>query len=116
VRESSMAWARCVAAFVALALAWTVGAPCSAAEAKQGTAPEASAKRTLSEAAAARVAGTALPARFAQDASAPAAGGAPRPFLRTPTGVAAIVLMAVGGGYALYSVSNDQKPVKSPIR
>lgn len=116
MRESSMAWARCVAAFAALALASTFGAPCSAAEAKPGTAAGTPAKRTLSEAAAARVAGTALPARFEQDPSAAQAGGAPRSFFRTPTGVAAIVLMAVGSGYALYSVSNDQKPVKSPIR
>lgn len=116
MRMSSMAWARCVAAFVALAIALTLGVPCSAAEAKPGTTPDTPARRSLSEAAAARVAATAPPARFTQDASAAPAGGEPRPFFRTPTGVAAIVLMAVGSGYALYSVSNDQKPVKSPIR
>jgi hypothetical protein len=111
-----MAWARCVAAFVALAIALTSGAPCSADEAGKGATPGAPAKRSLSEAASARVAETAPPARFTQDASATAAGGESRSFFRTPTGVAAIVLMAVGSGYALYSVSNDQKPVKSPIR
>ena len=116
MKVSSMALARCVATFVALAIASTLGAPCSAAEAKEGTAPETPARRSLSQAAAARVAKTAPPVRFAQDASATAAGGGSRSFFRTPTGVAAIVLMAVGGGYALYSVSNDQKPVKSPIR
>ncbi|MET0557000.1 MAG: hypothetical protein ABW221_28425 [Vicinamibacteria bacterium] len=110
-----MAWARCVAAFVALAIVLTLGVPCSAAEAPSGAPFGMAAQRSLSEAAAARVARTAPP-RFAQDASATTAGGASRPFFRTPTGVAAIVLMAVGSGYALYSVSNDQKPVKSPIR
>jgi hypothetical protein len=110
-----MSWLRSTAALVALTIASTSAvAPCAAAEGKPASEPPAT--RSLSAAAADHVARVAPPARFTQDASAAPAGGETRTFFRTPTGVAAIVLMAVGGGYAIYSVSHDQKPVKSPIR
>jgi hypothetical protein len=50
----------------------------------------------------------------AAPAAAPESGG--RPFFKSPAGVVAIVLMAVGTGYVVYSASHDRKPVKSPIR
>jgi hypothetical protein len=53
---------------------------------------------------------------FAPQTSGGATGTENRPFLRTPAGVAAVVLMAAGAGYAVYSTSHDRKPVKSPIR
>lgn len=37
-------------------------------------------------------------------------------FFSSPKGVAVIVLMAAGVGYAVYSAKNDRDPVKSPIR
>ena len=116
MRASSMAWVRGVASVLALMTALTFAAPpCSAAAAGPGST-KASGKRTLAAAAAARVAAQAPPSRaLAQDPSGSATGGS-RSFFRTPTGIAAIVLMVAGGGYALYSVSHDQKPVKSPIR
>jgi hypothetical protein len=97
--------------------ALTLGVPpCSAADARQHTAPKApKAKQTLSASAEAQVAALASPRLLAQDAGT-ATSNESRSFFRTPTGVAAIVIMAVGGGYVLYSVKNDQDPVKSPIR
>jgi len=53
---------------------------------------------------------------FAPQTSAAATAPVSRPFLRTPAGVAAMVLMTAGAGYAIYSASHDRKPVKSPIR
>lgn len=117
MRGSSLPWGRGVAALLVPAFALALAAPpCSAAEPQHREPAPPTAKRSLSESAAAQVAATAPPRAFAQDPSAGAASGESRSFFRTPTGVAAIVLMAVGGGYALYSVSHDQKPVKSPIR
>jgi hypothetical protein len=111
-----MAWIRGVAALVILSTALTLGAPpCSAADTPQG-APKARERKSLAATATQLAVLTPLPRAFAQDASAAAPATASRSFLRSPTGVVAVVLMAVGGGYALYSVSHDQKPVKSPIR
>ena len=117
MRARSLAWVRGMAAGVALLIALTVGAPpCSASEAGPGSTDKAPAKRSLASAAAARVA-LAPPARaLAQTGAGGSATGTSRSFFRTPTGVAAIVLMVAGSGYAIYSVSHDQKPVKSPIR
>lgn len=113
-----MAWVRGTAALVASMTALTLSVPpCSAADARQANTPKApKAKRTLSASAEAQVASLASPRLLAQDASGGAVSGESRSFFRTPTGVAALVIMAVGGGYVLYSVKNDQDPVKSPIR
>ena len=54
----------------------------------------------------------------AQTTAAPATGN-PRTdssFFKTTAGRLTLGLMAVGLGYSIYSVSNDRKPVKSPIR
>jgi hypothetical protein len=55
---------------------------------------------------------------FAQagNAQTDPAGSTGRSFFKSPTGIAAIVIMAAGAGYTLYSVGHDSKPVKSPIR
>jgi hypothetical protein len=54
----------------------------------------------------------------AQTAAGPATGN-PRTdstFFKTTAGRITLGLMVVGLGYTIYSVSNDRKPVKSPIR
>jgi hypothetical protein len=39
-----------------------------------------------------------------------------RSFFRTPTGVAAVVLLVAGAGYVAVSIGRDNKKVHSPIR
>jgi hypothetical protein len=89
--------------------------PASAAEAKPSTPAGTS---RLAATTAARLATLhPTPRAFAQaQQAAPSSGTDSKSFFGTPTGVAAIVLMAAGIGFALYSVSHDRKPVKSPVR
>jgi hypothetical protein len=113
--KRSSPWVRAVATLltVSTALVLTAG-PAAAGESPRPAATGV--KLSLAAAAQARAA-VVVPAAsaYAQAAAAPATSSS-RSFFRTPTGVAALVLMAVGGGYTLYSVSHDRKPVKSPIR
>jgi len=113
VRARSMAWVRGISAIVALLFALTLGTPPALAAGANDTAAKP-ARTGLAAAAAARVA-AAPPVRLAQDSGTTSSGGS-RSFFRSPTGMAAIALMVVGGGYAIYSAHHDQKPVKSPIR
>ena len=117
MRGSSTAWVRGVAALVALMTVLTFSAPpCDASDASQAAAPQASEKRSLSASAAAHVAALAPPPRaLAQDATTGATGTS-RPFFRTPTGVAAIVLIVAGAGYVAYRIPKDNEKVHSPIR
>jgi hypothetical protein len=78
-------------------------------------APDARPAKPLSTAVAAKLAAMPAPALKAQD-PAPSAGGTDRGFFSTPKGVVAVVLMAAGLGYTVYSIKNDRDPVKSPIR
>jgi hypothetical protein len=90
--------------------------PCDASETPQA-APKASEKRTLSASAAAHVAAMAPPPRaLAQEGTAAATTGESRSFFRTPTGVAAIVLMVAGAAYVGYRIPKDNEKVHSPIR
>jgi len=54
----------------------------------------------------------------AQTTAAPATGNSRTDgsFFKTTAGRITLGLMAVGLGYTIYSISNDRKPVKSPIR
>ena len=54
----------------------------------------------------------------AQTTAAPATGNSRTDgsFFKTTAGRITLGLMAVGVGFSIYSVSNDRKPVKSPIR
>jgi hypothetical protein len=73
--------------------------------------------RPLAAATAAKLARLAPPARaFAQEKGGAAPATDSRSFFQKPAGVAALVLMAAGVGFTLYSISHDRKPVKSPIR
>lgn len=116
--RSSPAWAKAVTAQVTLTVALTFSAPpCDAADASKAATPKTDATRSLSAAAAARVAATELPRGLAQDASTGAsATGSARSFFRSRTGVAAIVLMVAGAGYVAYRIPKDNEKVHSPIR
>jgi hypothetical protein len=115
VRRRMTSWARPLAGVLALVVGMTLAAPpASAAEAKPSTTAGTS---RLAATTAARLAKLApAPRAFAQAQAAPAAGTDSKSFFSTPTGVAAIVLMVAGVGFAVYSASHDRKPVKSPIR
>lgn len=117
VRGSSTAWVRGVAALLALMTVLTFSAPpCDASETPQAT-PKASEKRSLSASAAAHVAAMApSPRALAQDPTVAATTGESRSFFRTPTGVAAIVLMVAGASYVAYKIPKDNGKVHSPIR
>jgi type VI protein secretion system component VasF len=117
VRRRLTSWARPLAGIVALVVAVTFAAPpASAADAKVST-PRADTSRLAATTAARLAALAPTPRAFAQTQSAPAASGTDsKSFFSTPTGVAAIVLMAAGAGFAIWSANHDRKPVKSPIR
>jgi uncharacterized protein HemX len=48
-----------------------------------------------------------------QDQPAPASPGT---FFKTKKGMLALVLVAAGAGFTVWSINHDRKPVKSPIR
>ena len=48
-----------------------------------------------------------------QDQPAPASPGA---FFGTKKGMLALVLVAAGAGFTVWSINHDRKPVKSPVR
>jgi hypothetical protein len=111
VKRNSKPWARVVTGALVLLTALTFAMPyATAGETK------AAAARPLAIATAAKLATLAPSARaFTQEIS-PSSSGDSRSFFRRPAGVIAIVLMTAGAGYAIYSVSHDRKPVKSPVR
>jgi hypothetical protein len=81
-----------------------------------GGETKAAAVRPLATATAAKLATLAPSARAFTQETSPSSSGDSRSFFHRPAGVAALVLMAAGAGYAIYSVSHDRKPVKSPVR
>jgi hypothetical protein len=112
----TMSWFRPAAAAVAVLMALTCAAPLAAAGESVRTGPPAS---TLSARAAVRVAQLQPTSRaLMQAAPAPAAtaGADHRPFFKTPTGVAALLLMAAGATYLAVSIGKDNSKVHSPIR
>jgi hypothetical protein len=114
VRRRFGSWARPIAGLVTLTLALAVAAPSSATEATASAPPQ-----TLAASAKATVAAKPLPAG-AKAQAAPAAGapttGESKGFFKTPAGKLAIVLMAAGTGYMVYSAFKDNDSVASPIR
>jgi hypothetical protein len=113
VRRTSMSWARPVAVLLAVLIAVAGGAPPAAAEPVKSY-PAAT---RLSSTIAATV-GSLKPTARAVVQATPDAGTAdsPRSFFRTPTGVAAIVLMVGGAAYVAYKIPKDNGKVHSPIR
>jgi hypothetical protein len=119
VRRRFTSWASPVAWALALILGFTFAAPPALTAADMGKAPMTPrAPSRLAAATAAKLAVLApAPRAFAQTPNAPASSESDsKPFFRTPTGIAAIVLMVAGVSFAIYSANHDRKPVKSPIR
>lgn len=106
-------WARPIAGLLTLTLALAVTAPAAAAEA---TAPAA---QPLAASARATVAALPLPAG-AQAQATPAAPTTSttgsKSFFKTGAGRLALVLMAAGTGFMVYSAFSDNDPVKSQFR
>lgn len=112
MRRDSGSWVRVVAGALAVIVSAVVATPAFATE----PAPVAPAAKPLSTAVAAKLAAMPAPVLKAQDPAPAAASSEGRGFFRSPKGVAAVVLMAAGLGYTVYSIKNDRDPVKSPIR
>jgi hypothetical protein len=110
-------WTRPLAGLLAVVVGLTLAAP-PASAADAGAVTKAPTRSPLAAATAAKLATLApAPGAFAQ--AAPAAEPAPadsRPFFKTPTGIAAIVLMVAGAGYVAYRIPKDNGKVHSPIR
>ena len=113
MRRPLGSWARPVAALLALTLVLAVSAPVTAAEPEGKSA--ATASQPLRASATATVAAKPLPARLAAQAT-PAATTTDRGFFGTPAGKIALVVMAAGTGYMVYSAFKDNDPVKSVWR
>jgi hypothetical protein len=115
VRRRFGTWARPIAGLLTLTLALAVTAPAAAAEA---TAPDAQ-RPTLAASAKATVAALPLPAG-AQAQATPAAPTTSttgsKSFFKTGAGRLALVLMAAGTGFMVYSAFSDNDPVKSQFR
>jgi len=113
VRRRFGTWARPIAGLLTLTLALAVTAPAAAAEA---TAPAA---QPLAASARATVAALPLPAG-AQAQATPAAPTTSttgsKSFFKTGAGRLALVLMAAGTGFMVYSAFSDNDPVKSQFR
>jgi hypothetical protein len=118
VTRRLMRWTSPVAGALALVMGLTFAAPPATTAAEAGKAPMARVPSRLSAATTAKLATLApTPRAFAQTPSSPpSSGGESKSFFGTPAGVAAIVLMVAGVGFAVYSANHDRKPVKSPIR
>lgn len=115
VRRRFGSWARPIAGLVTLTLALAVAAPVAAAEA---SAPVAQ-PQTLAASAKATVAALPIPASV-QAQAAPVAQTTSttgsKSFFKTGAGRLALVLMAAGTGFMVYSAFTDNDPVKSQFR
>jgi len=115
VRRPLGSWARHIAALLALTLVLAGSAPVAAAE-PEAKAPVTASQPTLLATANATVAAKPLPANVAAQATpAPAATG-DKGFFGTTAGKVALVVMAAGTGYMVYSAFKDNDPVKSVFR
>jgi len=114
VRRPLGSWARPIAALLALTLVLAGAAPVAAAE-PEATSSAAS-QPSLRAAATATVAAKPLPARVAAQATPAAAASGDKGFFGTPAGKIALVVMAAGTGYMVYSAFKDNDPVKSVWR
>jgi hypothetical protein len=112
----SVPWFRPAALGVAVLFAVTGAAPlASAGEPVVKAGPQSS---TLAAQAAAKAAAL-KPASSArlQTASTPSSSAPDnRSFFKTPTGIAALLLMAAGATYVAVSIGHDNSKVHSPIR
>ena len=113
MRRRLGSWATPLVGLLVLTLALAGAAPGVAAE--EGTAPIA--QPTLLASANATVAAKPLPAgALAQAAPAATSTDNSRGFFGTPAGKVALVVMAVGTGFMVYSAFKDNDPVASVFR
>jgi hypothetical protein len=114
VRRPLGSWARPIAALLALTLVLSVSAPVAAAEPEAKSS--AAVQPSLRAAATATVAAKPLPVRASVQATPAAAASGDKGFFGTPAGKIALVVMAAGTGYMVYSAFKDNDPVKSVWR
>ena len=110
-------WARMLVGVLALAFGLAMAAPPAVAGQLPSPKPASPAEATLTAAAGARVAAMTPAEVQAAVQAAPAAPSTSSPsFFKTGKGVAVLVLIAGGVGFAAYSAVHDRDAVKSPIR
>jgi len=114
VRRPIGSWARPIAALLALTLVLAGSAPVAAAEPEAKSS--AAVQPSLRAAATATVAAKPLPVRAAAQATPAATASGDKGFFGTPAGKIALVVMAAGTGYMVYSAFKDNDPVKSVWR
>ena len=115
MRRRFGSWVRPMAGLLALTLALAIAGPASAAE----PASKLARPQTLTVAAKAHVAAAALPAADqakAQAAPASTTTSTSKGFFGTAVGKTAVVLMAAGTGFMVYSAFHDNNPVHSQFR
>jgi|SRR5687768_10818077 len=101
----SVHFRRRVGVGVIVAFLATAFVPAMAASQAQPTDSKANA---FSEKAIAKVVANTKPAEAADAPKTPAQAGRSGSFFKTPTGVAVLIVMAVGTGYAIRSTSKDR--------
>jgi len=112
----AMSWFRPAAAGVAVLMALTCAAPLATAAESIPPAPPSS---RLADRAAASVAQLKPTSRALKQTANTPASSAPadnRSFFKTPTGVAALLLMGAGVAYVGVRIGKDNSKVHSPIR
>jgi hypothetical protein len=118
VRRRTSTWARGVAGLAALALVLAGGVPLAKASENENVSAATQATPSLRGSAKATVAAKPLPAgALAQATSTTApAPDSGKGFFGTTAGRIALVAMAAGTGYMVYSAFKDNDPVKSVFR
>lgn len=101
---------RVAAVTLALGFASASVTPCLAAENTKKMTPSTRQSLARLTPAGMQVLLTSAPPVRRQDATTPGT------FFRTKKGAVALALVAITTGFTLWSVSNDRKPVKSPVR
>jgi hypothetical protein len=115
----SMPWFRPFAVGLAVLMALACAAPLASADERAATGSVSTSLSTRAAASVAKLKPT--PRAFVQAggtsaAAAASPSGDSRPFFKTPTGVAAVVLMVAGATFVAVMISHDNSKVHSPIR
>jgi hypothetical protein len=115
-----MPWFRPFAVGLAVLMALACAAPLASADERAATGSASTSLSTRAAASVAKLKPT--PRAFVQAggtssaAAAASSSGDSRPFFKTPTGIAAVVLMVAGATFVAVMISHDNSKVHSPIR